>query len=199
MAEQSTHNYRKHTHKNPIEKFLIGIFYQIFFREIKKLRPKKILDVGAGEGFTMKKLRDRKIGKEVEGIEYTEEAIKLGKKIHPNLHIVQGDIHALPYPENSFDMVICTEVLEHVTEPAKALAELVRVSSKYIVLSVPNEPFFMLGNLARGKNLTRFGNDIEHINHWTFWGFRSFVSKEAKVMTLRIPFFWTMIIARKRK
>jgi 2-polyprenyl-3-methyl-5-hydroxy-6-metoxy-1,4-benzoquinol methylase len=96
-------------------------------------------------------------------------------------------------------LVLCTEVLEHLDDPQKGLKELVRVSKKYLVVSVPNEPFFVLAQLARGKNWSRFGNDIEHINHWTMFGFPKFVKKNAKVKILarRFPFAWTMLLLEK--
>lgn len=165
--------------------------------EVKMLKPVSILDVGCGEGFTLERLRKAKIGKHLEGVDYLDLAIKLGKKEHPQLILKKGSIYDLKYKANSFDVVICSEVLEHVDDPEKGLEELVRVSKKYVVLSVPNEPFFMLGNLLRGKNVSRLGNDIEHINHWTFWQFRKFVGKKLKIKKTLHPLPWTFIIAEK--
>src|SRR6266571_6902933 len=187
-----TDNYKKHTHKNPIEKFLIGIFYAVLLQEITKLKPQKILDVGCGEGFTLKKLADARIGKTREGIEYSDEAIRLGKKLFPAITITKGSIYELPYKANSFDVVVCTEVLEHLDDPKKAFQELARVSSNYVVLTVPNEPFWMMAQLLRGKNIRRFGNDIEHINHWTVLGFRKFVGQVLRIRKTRIALFWTL-------
>ena len=50
--------------------------------------------------------------------------------------------------------------------PSSALKEIARVASKYLIVLVPSEPFFMLGNLMRGKNILQCGNDQDHINHW---------------------------------
>ena len=93
---------------------------------------------------------------------------------------------------------MATEVLEHLDDPKKGLKELVRVSKKYLLLSVPNEPYFMLANFLRGKNITRWGNDIEHIQHWTSSQFQLFVEKEGlKVISKRYPFPWTMFLLEK--
>jgi ubiquinone/menaquinone biosynthesis C-methylase UbiE len=48
--------------------------------------------------------------------------------LHPaaNIHL-RGDAHALPFVDGAFDVVLCTEVLEHLTEPQRAIDEMFRV------------------------------------------------------------------------
>ncbi len=198
----TTDNYKKHTHRNPIQRLLLWNFFRNLANLISKQQAvDSILDVGCGEGFTLNRLREKGIGKKLEGVEYSEAAIELGKKTYPEIKISQGSIYDLPYKDNSFDLVLCTEVLEHLEEPEKALRELVRVSKKYLAISVPNEPFFMFAQLVRGKNWSRLGNDIEHINHWTMFGFPEFVQKNAgtniKILSKRFPFAWTMLFLEK--
>ena len=197
---KQTDNYKKHTHKNPIQRFLLGNFFKNLVNLTKAKTVDSILDVGCGEGFTLNRLKENGIGKKLEGIEYLQAAIDLGKKTYPDIKITKGNIYELPYRDNEFDLVLCTEVLEHLEKPQDALKELVRVSRKYLVISVPNEPFFMLAQMIRGKNWSRFGNDIEHINHWTMLGFPQFVKKNSKVKILarRFPFAWTMLLLEKK-
>lgn len=192
-----TTNYQKHANNNPIQRALIANFYRALFKIVKPLRVVSVLDVGCGEGFTLKKLADKKIGKRNEGIDYSSEAIKIGKMIYPELKLSKGNIYKLDYPDKAFDLVVCTEVLEHLNEPAKAVAEMKRVSKKYIVLSVPNEPFFILANFLRGKYLSTLGNHPEHINHWTAWGIEKFLKKQGlTVVKSKHPFAWSLILAK---
>lgn len=198
---QITDNYKKHTSRNPLQKLLIDNFEKTLANEIKKLDINAILDAGCGEGFTLEYLRVRNIGKSYEGIDFLQKAVEIGNKVHPKIKLKQASIYELPYKDNSFDLVLSTEVLEHLEEPKKALKEIFRVSKKYVVLSVPNEPIFMGSNFLRGKNWSRLGNDIEHINHWTFLGFESFVKKNSeaklKVISRKYPFPWTMLVLEK--
>lgn len=191
-------NFVKHTSKNPIQRLLISNFYSSLVSLIKPLNPVAILDAGCGEGFTMNKLFKSGVGKKIEGVENSEEAIALGKKLFPDLTFKEGSAYGLPYKDNSFDLVVCTEVLEHLDQPAKALSEVLRTSRKHVLISVPNEPFFMLGNFMRGKNLLRLGNDPGHINHWTIGTFLSFLKGNGlKIKKIKLPFPWILILGEK--
>ncbi len=195
---KTTSNYQKHISKNPLQRFLIENFYQTLLQIISDLKPKTILDAGCGEGFTLARLKNNRIGERLEGIEYSLEAISLGKKMYPSISIKQGDIYALPYNDNSFDLVICSEVLEHLEHPEKALTEVIRVSKKYCLLSVPNEPFFMISNFLRGKYFLHLGNHPEHINHWSKTGFEKFVKESGlNIRVTKIPFPWIVTSAEK--
>jgi len=191
-------NFVKHTSKNPIQKFLIKNFFSSLISLAKPLKAETVLDAGCGEGFTMDKLLKNGVGKIIEGIEHGKDAISLGKKFYPHLVIKQASIYELPYKDSSFDLVIYAEVLEHLEEPAKALWEMLRVSKKYLIISVPNEPFFMLANFLRGKNISRLGNDPGHINHWGSFGLKNFLEKNGlKIDEVRLPFPWTIVLGEK--
>lgn len=193
-----TTNYNKHINSNPIQKKLINNFYNEVYSLLFPLKVKSILDVGCGEGITLDNFRKKKIGEKLYGIDYSDEALKIGRKIYPYLNLKKGDIYDIKEKNNSFDLVMATEVLEHLDNPQKALKELIRVSKKYVLLSVPNEPFFIGANFLRGKYLKSFGNHPEHINHWTFISFRNFLKKNGlKIKKERHPFAWTLILAEK--
>lgn len=195
----ATDNYRKHTASNPLQRFLIGRFFNTLINEARKLNPNNILDVGCGEGFTLEKFRLQGIGKELVGIDFSNEAISIGKKTHPELKLQPGTIYHVPFKSSSFDLVVCTEVLEHLEFPEKALEQLEKVTKKYCIISVPHEPWFMLANFLRGKNLSRWGNDIEHINHWSRKGIADLIRTRFDILEIKQPFPWTIIIAGKRK
>lgn len=198
-----TDNYKKHSANNSLwqlrflQRSLIDKYFKNLVAAAKPLHPKTVLDVGCGEGFTLQQLYENGVGEKLEGVDFLDTAIQIGNKIHPQLKLKQGNIYELPYKDNSFDLVLCTEVLEHLEKPADALKELKRVTKKYCIISVPHEPWFMLGNFLRGKNLSRFGNDIEHIQHWTGGGIRKFLANEFEVVSVRSPLPWTLLVVKK--
>ncbi|KAB0269707.1 class I SAM-dependent methyltransferase [Microvirga brassicacearum] len=101
---------------------------RLFAREIieaKLPRTAKILDVGTSTGTNLRMLRD--IGfADVEGLDFSEEAISYCAS--KGLGVVkQGDICAMPFPEGTFDLVLATDIIEHVDDDLKALSEIARV------------------------------------------------------------------------
>ncbi len=126
--------------------------------------------------------------------------MKLAQLRNPRGTFTTGSIYDIQQPDNSFDVVVAFEVLEHLHEADKALAEMARVASKYVVLSVPHEPFFCLANAARGKNLDidPKGSDPDHRNFWSREGFGEFVSRELDVVQLTGSFPWTICVGRVR-
>lgn len=192
-----TSNYEKNTTKNPLSKFFLDNFYTVLIDELWALKPESILDAGCGEGFTLARLKKARIGKKHEGIEYLDDAIQLGKKLHPEITIKKATIYKLPYKANSFDVVLCTEVLEHLEKPEQALLELKRVTKKYLVLSVPNEPLFTIQRILRGKNVLKLGAHPEHIQHWSSSSFKKFIGRHITIQTSRTPLPWTLVVATK--
>jgi len=103
---------------------------------LTSIRGKSILDVGCGRGFLVKKLGKHFPTLSVTGIDiFLINSLKKSKE--PKF--VEGNIEKLPFPDKSYDTVICAHVLEHVKDPQKAIAELKRVSRKRLIVIVPRQ------------------------------------------------------------
>lgn len=94
-----------------------------------------VLDVGCGDGYLCSILKGR-IGI-VFGIDMSETRIKRVKKRFKGIDFRVGNITALPYKANSFDLVIAVEVLEHIPNLKKSIREMKRVSRKFVAFTVP--------------------------------------------------------------
>ena len=96
------------------------------------LNPKKCLDEGCGTGRLVRALRF--LGIEAYGVEISKAAIELAPHTRKQ-YIMEGNILKLPYEDNSFDLVISFDVLEHLDRSKIKLAaeESVRVSSKHVL------------------------------------------------------------------
>jgi ubiquinone/menaquinone biosynthesis C-methylase UbiE len=111
--------------------------YQIM-KALSHLKFNSLLDVGGAEGYKAALIREL-FNVYVKSSDLSEEACKRAKEIY-HLDSEQVDIHNLPFKENEFDVVVCSETLEHVSDHKKALDELLRVAKKAVVITVPHDP-----------------------------------------------------------
>jgi hypothetical protein len=89
-------------------------------------------------------------------------------------------------------------MLEHVDEPDTVLAEIARVATGHVVISVPWEPVWRVGNLARGRYLRDLGNTPGHIQHYSRRGIKARIERHLDVIDVRRPFPWTFVLAKAR-
>ena len=192
-------NYRKHTTTNPLQRALIERFHRKIVAEVAALGPTSFLDAGCGEGFVAERILRAQPGMALAGCDVSQGALTVAARANPGALFVSGSVVDLPFPDQSFDVVGCFEVLEHLPGdlPRKALSELARVARRAVVLSVPQEPLFCLANAARGKNLDvrPRGSDPDHKQFWTRAAFGRLVNEQLQIRKLEGSFPWTICVA----
>jgi len=124
--------------------------FNILHRLMGDTSEKKILDAGAGEGYFLSSVK----AEQKYGIELSEIRVKTAQKLFPDLAITVADIRKMPFEDNSFDIIICSEVLEHVDGFGKAIEEIKRCIKPEgnIILSFPNENIVAFGRLLFQKS-----------------------------------------------
>jgi SAM-dependent methyltransferase len=160
-----------------------------------------VVDVGVGEGLSLARVL---AGPEVQpervvGIEYRHDKAQMARRDR-SLDVVVGDAGMIPVRDDAGDLVLCIEVLEHLPDVAPAVAELARVTARdagRCVVSVPWEPWFCLGNLGRGKNLRRLGNDPEHIRWFTPRRLQRTIERHFEDVEVVCAFPWLVAVARR--
>ena len=69
----------------------------------------------------------------------------------PGVVTVAGDVTKLDFPDNAFDCIFCTEVLEHIPDLGKACREIIRVARHEIVIGVPFMQDIRIGRTTCGR------------------------------------------------
>ncbi len=136
------------------------------FGVVRSLTPEDLLDVGSGRGAFLWPLLDEFPDLPVTAIDEDPiraqdiQAVRLGGIDALTGH--QMDATKLDFPAGTFDVVTLLEVLEHIPAVPKALAEAVRVTRRFVVLSVPSQPDNNPGHihLLDEKTLRRLFSDM---------------------------------------
>jgi ubiquinone/menaquinone biosynthesis C-methylase UbiE len=169
------------------------------FEKGVKLRA---VEIGCGEGFSTERLRAMLPSNVSLGAsEYVAEMIPRAQARNPKVTVVEESAYELTYKDNSLDIVFLLEVLEHLDYPDKALAEIQRVLKPggVLILGVPREYLWCALNFARGKYWKSLGNTPGHLNHWSTFMLKRFVTKHfGPVRDQRTPLPWTIVRAQKR-
>ena len=199
QTDERSSNQKKHESDNPIQRALIDNFHAKAVDMIRRARPSTILEVGCGEGYVLSALVEAGIDAELNGVELNERAVRVAKqRLGDRATIELQDARELASDGRRFDMVMMLEVLEHIPDPAQMLPILDSLTNGWLLLSVPWEPIFRGLNLMRLKNVSRLGNDPEHVNHWGRRGFERFVRERFDIIEMPQVFPWTMVLARTR-
>jgi 2-polyprenyl-6-hydroxyphenyl methylase/3-demethylubiquinone-9 3-methyltransferase len=126
-------------------------------RNVGAVEGSRVLDIGSGGGFLTKELSDA--GYEVTGIDPEMSAVSEAAE-HVTASFVVAVGEKLPFADDSFDSVVCSEVLEHVEDPGAVLAEASRVlrPGGVFVVSLPNRTLLsrlVLIDIAQRNRFTR--------------------------------------------
>jgi 2-polyprenyl-3-methyl-5-hydroxy-6-metoxy-1,4-benzoquinol methylase len=190
--------YDKYGSTNPVVRRLMRGFERTLDELFAQADPQSLLDVGCGEAVLTHKWARRLGGRRVVGIDLDDPQLHAlwEQRQAPNLTYKVMKAENLPFADGEFDVATAIEVLEHVPDPAHTVAEMARVASGHLLVSVPREPMWRALNMGRGAYLTDLGNTPGHLNHWSKRSFISLLSRHGDVVQARSPFPWTMLLVR---
>lgn len=192
MTHQSS-NLAKHSTGNPVVRGLLDRYFRTLRGIVEPLKPAKILDVGCGEGVTAARLGEMPFAFDYLGIDLDGNAVEHARTTVSGREFRQGSIFEI---EERADLVVCLEVIEHLADPDAAFARLRKAAISHCVVSVPWEPWFRLGNLARGKYLGRLGNHPEHIQAFSPRSIGDAMARHFGPTTVTTSFPWVFAHAR---
>jgi len=119
-------------------------------------RPERLLEVGCGDGFGMQHMAG--LAGRLYGCDLSPAMLRANPAPHERL--IRADAYRLPFAAGSFDLVYCWELLHHLADPGRAVAEMCRLSSGAVLICEPNalKPAMALFGLLKQeeRGLLRF-------------------------------------------
>jgi ubiquinone/menaquinone biosynthesis C-methylase UbiE len=121
---------------------------------IRPLDFKSVLDVGCGQGSFLKELQTEFPNIRAHGIDISPTAIEIAHKRMPDGQFYVVDITET-FLDDVCDLVVCSEVLEHIPDDLLALQNLKKMTGKYLLVSTP-----------QGK-MREFEKEVGHVRNYT--------------------------------
>jgi ubiquinone/menaquinone biosynthesis C-methylase UbiE len=197
-AVPTGNTFDKYGSQNPVVKRLMRGFHAALDELWGIAAPGSVLDVGCGEGVLTHEWAERLGDRRIVGIDLDDPKLhaEWETRKRPNLELRAEEATSLSFADGEFELAAAIEVLEHVPRPEATLAEMARVSQRWLLVSVPREPVWRITNMARGAYLRELGNTPGHVNHWSKASFKKLLSRYGTIEEIRSPFPWTMLLVR---
>ena len=188
----------KYQLKNPLARKFIQGFDHNIAQLVAGVKPRTILEIGAGEGHVTQILIDS-TNATILATDLSVLAMARAAVRSPRVNFRQGSIYDLAAQNHRVDLIACCEVLEHLEDPERGLRSLAEVAAPYCLMTVPREPIWRALNFVRGAYFSEFGNSPGHLQHWSKRAFLKFVATEFDILAVASPLPWTMVLARSRR
>ena len=192
--------YDKYATTNPIERRLVHGFLERLERLVDGTGARDAHEIGCGEGELSMRLARR--GLRVRGTDVSPEVIaearRRARDAGLEVEFRAASVEALDPHRDSAELIVCCEVMEHLSDPEAALETIATLASPWAIVSVPREPLWRALNLARLAYLPDLGNTPGHLNHWSRREFVRFLERRLEVVEVRAPLPWTMALCRAR-
>lgn len=190
--------YDKYHTRNPIARRLMRGFLDSVTSLTMSVQPTRVLEVGCGEGYLADHLL--RTAPSITHLEACDLSIDLvPQELRSRISFSVGSVYELQYAAQSFDLVVCCEVLEHLTDPMAAMRELARVARSHVLMSTPREPIWRILNVLRGKYWPSMGNTPGHIQHFSSRGLVALAKPHLAITAIRQPIPWTVLLGSTRE
>lgn len=134
-GHQPVYGFRRgHSEPNWHDRYVIS--YAII-RKLAHLKFSTFLDAGGAEGYKAALVRDI-FGSDVISGDLSQEACNRAQNLY-QIDTAQIDLHKLDFADESYDVVLASETVEHVFDHGRAIDELLRVARKAVIITVPHE------------------------------------------------------------
>jgi 2-polyprenyl-3-methyl-5-hydroxy-6-metoxy-1,4-benzoquinol methylase len=143
---ETARSFDKKRFGGPIGDLLASTQAKVLANLVGRIHDRSILDVGTGTGRAA--LLFARGGAHVTAVDASEEMLRVARKRAADerlsVKFLIGDVHALDFPDRSFDVVVCLRVVMHSPRWRLSVVELCRVADRLVILDYPSTHSFAL-------------------------------------------------------
>ncbi len=150
------------------------------------LTGKSVLDVGTCSGYLLRIVDEKFDGVSLTGTDYYEECVRLSQALVPNADVVKASIDDLKSGEDTFDVVFCTEVLEHIVDTETQIPGLLGLVKPggALIVTVPNGQYDSTPAFTSDDGVSYVG----HVNFWTPQSWAFYIQRIAATLDYPVTF-----------
>ncbi len=159
LEKEGDSYFKRNMFKRSISKF--EDFPILKLAEIFNLKPKKVLEVGASDGFLLSYMHEKHKA-ECCGLEPSQEAINFGKQKYPYINFFRGTADSMPFKDEEFDSVLINGVLLLIdrNQLLKSISEIDRV--------LADKGFLLIGDFLPPTPMKVKYHHLPNEDVWTF-------------------------------
>lgn len=148
-------------------------------RRAAALAPERMLDVGCGDGRLAREIKQVLPRVVVHGCDLSVAALNRAEGLD-HRYAVDLNVDRLPEPDGSLDLVVASEVIEHLIEPGRAIAEFHRVlrPGGHVLITVPNVAFWRFRLEALRGGVPSVTADARHLHSFNAALLNALVARE---------------------
>ncbi len=152
-----------------------------------------VLDAGCGEGHLLEKLAKKNPQNIHYGADLTELALDKARQRCPKAKYLLTDLSKIDLPDNYFNIIVCTETIEHIDDYQGVLKEFKRLLKPggILIMTFPNEFWWTVSRLLLGRRPIRV---IDHVNFFTIKKMKLLIDLPM-LKSFGLPWHWPFFIS----
>jgi ubiquinone/menaquinone biosynthesis C-methylase UbiE len=181
--------------KNPLVRFLHRKRLSTIACCVPRRNGLRVLDAGCGEGHLLELLQGMHPANEYCGVDVIDVALRRARGRCPFARFNSMDVCHMSFEDSTFDVVILTQVIEHIYGFENALSECMRILKPggLFLISFPNEPLWTVCRFLMGRTPAKVP---DHVNAFTPSAMRRYLSMkplQQKHLPCSLPFPFSLV------
>lgn len=188
------HMDKLYTSRNPLVKFTHTSRLDQIVKNIPQKNGLKVLDAGCGEGHLIERLHLKNKMNTYFGIDFVEVSLRKAKRRCPDSTFIRMNLAKIGFDDEFFDLIVCSNVLEHIPAYEVVIEELIRLLKKdgYLIITFPNEILWTISRFFLGRRPIKVPDHVNAFNPRIMKSLINLKLISVSSLPLKLPLFLSL-------